>query len=326
MRDEEKTLVRFLFGVASLFTASAFAAEDWSTRPVRMIVPYAVGGSTDTVARLFAPALAERLGQQIVVDNRPGGSANIGMELVAKAPPDGYTIGIANIALGANATLFPKLAFDAQKDLVPVSLTVVLPVVLAVNPGLGVKSVPEFIALAKSKPGALNYSSAGNGSATHLACELFKYMTGTNIVHVAYKGGGPAILALLAGEVSMSMSSIPPALPHVKSGRLVALGVSGAKRNAALPDVPTVAEAGVPGFEVNEWQGIVVPRGTPPAIVRRLHKETVAVLARQDLKDRLASGVGGEFVGSSPEELGKHIAKEIVTWGKIIKAAGIRAE
>jgi tripartite-type tricarboxylate transporter receptor subunit TctC len=289
-------------------------------------VPYAVGGSTDTVARLIAPLLGEKLGQQIVVDNRAGGSANIGMELVAKASPDGYTIGIANIALGANPSLFSRLPFDAQKDFAPVSLTVVLPVLLAINPALAVKTVPEYIALAKTKPGALNYSSAGNGSATHLACELFKYMTGTNIVHVAYKGGGPAILALLGGEVSMSMSSIPPALPHVKSGRLIALGVSGGKRVAALPDVPTIAEAGVPGFEVNEWQGIVVPRGTPNNIIRRLHQDTVSVLARQDLKDRLASGVGGEVVGSTPDELAKHIAKELVTWAKIIKAAGIRAE
>ncbi len=312
-------------GAFATTITSAVAAEAWPERPIRMIVPYAVGGSTDTVARLLAPKLGEKLGQQVVVDNRPGAATNIGLNIVAKASPNGYTFGIANIALGANPSLFSTLPFDPKKDLAPVSLTVQLPLVLTVNPAVPAKSVPELIALAKSKPGVLNYGSAGNGSATHLASELFKYMTGTDIVNVPYNGGGPAIVALLGNQVSLVLSSIPPALGHIKAGRLIALGVSGAKRNSALPNVPTIAEAGLPGFEVTEWQGAVMPARTPAAIVKRLNREIVNALTSQDIKDRIAAGVGGEVVASTPEELAKHLEREIAKWSKVIKAAGIKA-
>lgn len=315
-----------LLAVGSAAVTSTFAAEPWPNRPIRMIIPYAVGGSTDTVARLLAPRLQEKLGQQIVVDNRPGAAANIGIDLVAKSQPDGYTLGVANIALGANPSLFSKLPFDAQKDLAPVSLTVTLPVVLVINSSVAARTVPELIALAKAKPGALNYSSAGNGSAVHLAAELFKYMTGTDIVHVPYTGGGPSVIALVGGQVSMAFASIPPALPHIKSGRLIALGVSSEKRNPVLPNLPTIAEAGLAGFEVNEWNGVVVARGTPNGIISRLNKEIVSALMAQDLKDRIAAGVGAEVVGSTPEELARHIERELVRWPKVVKAAGIKAE
>jgi tripartite-type tricarboxylate transporter receptor subunit TctC len=315
-----------LLAVGSIAATSAFTAEHWPDRPVRMIVPYAVGGSVDTVARLLAPRLAEKLGEQVVVDNRPGAATNIGLDLVAKSLPDGYTLGVANIALGANPSLFAKLPFDARKDLAPVSMTVTLPLVLVINPSVTARTVPELIALAKAKPGTLNYGSAGNGSSTHLASELFKYMTGTDIVHVPYNGGGPAVIALLGGQVAIVMPSIPPALPHIKSGRLIALGVSGGKRNSALPNLPTIAEAGVPGFEVDDWNAVVVANGTPKGIIVRLNKEIVSALAGQDLRDRIASGVGAEVVGSTPEELARHIERELARWPKVIKAAGIKAE
>jgi tripartite-type tricarboxylate transporter receptor subunit TctC len=315
-----------LLVAGSVAATSTIAAEQWPSRPIRLIVPYAVGGSTDVVARLLAPRLAEKLGQQVVVDNRPGAAANIGIDLVAKSQPDGYTLGAANIALGANPSLFSKLPFDAQKDLAPVSLMVTLPVVLVIHSSVPAKTFSELIALAKAKPGTLNYSSAGNGSAVHLAAELLKYMTGTDIVHVPYSGGGPSVIALVGGQVSMAFASIPPALPHIKSGRLIALGVSSEKRNAVLPNLPTIAEAGLPGFEVVEWNGIVVAKGTPSGIIGRLNKEIVSTLMAQDLKDRIAAGVGAEVVGSTPEALAKHIAWELTRWPKVIKAAGIKAE
>lgn len=326
MQTTRRRLLFSLLAIGYCATNAAVADDLYPNRPIRMIVPYAPGGSTDFVARILARRLGEKLGQQVFVVNKPGGATMIGLDLVATSSPDGYTIGIANIALGADPSLFAKLPFDPQKDLVPVSLTVKLPLVLVGNPSLPAKSVPELIALAKAKPGVLNYGSAGNGSATHLGSELFKYMTGTDIMSIPYSGGGPAIMALIGGQVSMVLSSIPAALPFIKSGQLVALGVSGSKRNPALPDVPTIAEAGVPGFEVSEWQGVVVAKGTPRAIVDRLNKAIVSTVTTQEFRDQVAAGVGGDVVGSTPEELAEHIANELAKWPKVIKAAGIKAQ
>lgn len=305
--------------------AGASVAQSYPTRPIRIIVPFAVGGSTDVVFRILAPRLSEGLGQQVVVDNRPGGAATIGMDMAAKSPPDGHTLGVANLSFGANPFMLSKMPFDTEKDLAPVSLVTLVPMVLSVHPSVPARSVRELIALAKAKPGSLNYGSAGNASANHLATELFKYSTGINLVHVPYKGGGPAVISIVSGETAILFATIPSSIQHFKSGKLVGLGVSTAKRDPTLPDVPTVAEAGVPGYEVQEWQGVMAPAGTPGAIIKRLHQEIVKTLALPDVKERIA-GVGAHAVGSTPEELAAFIKKEFATWAKVIKTAGIRID
>jgi tripartite-type tricarboxylate transporter receptor subunit TctC len=300
----------------------AWAADPYPNRPIRLIVPYSVGGATDITSRLIAPHLGDSMGQQVIVDNRAGGASITGTDMVAKAAPDGYTILMASIAFGANAGLYTKLPFDPQKDFAPVSLVAIVPMVLAIHPSVPVRSVTELLALAKAKPGTLNYGSAGNGSANHLASELLKYMTSTNIVHVPYKGGGPAVVAIVAGETSMLFATISSSLQHYKSGRLIALGVSTSKRNTALPDVPTVAEAGVPGYEFFEWQGVVVPAGTPKAVIDRLHKEIVKALASPDVKERIV-GLGLDVAGSTPQQFAAHINAEVIRWKKVAKESGI---
>lgn len=310
----------------SLVIAAGFAsAQNYPAKPIRVVVPFAVGGSTDVVFRLLAPRLSEALGQQVVVDNRPGGAATIGMDMVAKSPPDGYTLGVANLSFGANPFMVSKMPFDTEKDLAPVSLVSLVPMVLSVHPSIPARSVKELIALAKAKPRTLNYGSAGNASANHLATELFSYMTGAKMTHVPYKGGGPAVVSIVGGETAILFATIPSALPHFRSGRLIGLGVSTAKRDPTLPDIPTVAEAGVPGYEVSEWQGVVVPAGTPGAVIGRLHQEIVKVLAIPEVKERI-EGVGAHAVGSTPGELAAFIKKEFATWSKVIKQAGIRID
>jgi tripartite-type tricarboxylate transporter receptor subunit TctC len=294
-------------------------------KPIRFVVPYSVGGATDIVSRILAQRMGDSMGQQVIVDNRPSAGAIVGMELVANATPDGYTILMSNIALGANTSLYSKLPYDAEKSFAPVSLVAQLPILLLAHPSLPVKSVAELVALSKSRPGGFNYASAGSGSANHLAMELLKSVTGLNAVHIPYKGGGPALVDLVAGQVSLLCVTIPPALQLVKSGRVVGLGVSSAKRVAALPEVPTIAESGVPGFEVYEWQGVVAPAGTPAAIIRRLNAEIVAALQIADVKERI-SGLGAEVVGSSPEQFAAHIKAELARWSRVLKAAGIRAD
>jgi tripartite-type tricarboxylate transporter receptor subunit TctC len=300
-------------------------AQTFPTRPVRVIIPFAVGGSTDVVFRILAPRLSENLGQQVVIDNRPGGAATIGMDMVAKSPPDGYTLGVANLSFGANPFLLGKMPFDTEKDLAPVSLVTLVPMVLSVHPSVPARSVKALIALAKARPGSLNYGSAGNAGANHLATELFKYMTGIDIVHVPYKGGGPAVVSIVGGETAILFATIPSAVQHFKSGRLIGLGVSTLKRDPALPDIPTIAEAGVPGYEVYEWQGVVAPAGTPATIINRLHQEIAKTLAFPDVRERI-SGVGAHVVGGSPEELAAFIRKELSTWSKVVKTAGIRID
>lgn len=312
-----------LLSVSLIYAASA-TAQGYPARPIRIIVPYAPGGSTDVVFRILAPRLTENLGQQVLVENRPGAASVIGLDLVAKASPDGYTVGVPNIAYGANPTL-RKMPFDSEKDLVPVSLVSIVTMVLSVHPSVPARSVKQFIALAKTKPGSLNYGSAGNGSANHLATERFKQMTGTDLVHIPYQGGGPAVVSIVAGETAVLFATIPSAIQYFKSGRLIPLGVSRAQRNSALPDIPTIAEAGVPGYEAIEWNGMVVPAGTPAAVINRLHQALAKALSIPEVKERITS-LGAEVVGNSPGEFGAFLKNELAVWSKVVKEIGIRVD
>jgi tripartite-type tricarboxylate transporter receptor subunit TctC len=320
-------LRRSLFGVlsVSLLCAASAAAQGYPARPIRIIVPYAPGGSTDVVFRILAPRLSEDLGQQVLVENRPGAASIIGLDLVAKSAADGYTVGVANIAYGGNPTLYKKMPFDAEKDLVPVSQVTIVTMVLSLHPSIPSRSVKQLIALAKAHPGELTFGSAGNGSANHLATARFMHMTGTKLVHVPYKGGGPAVVSLLSGETSMLFATIPSAIQHIKAGRLVPLAVSRGERSSALPDVPTVAESGVPGYEAIEWNGMMVPAGTPPAVAKRLHESVVKATSIPEVRDRIV-GLGAEVVASSPDEFAAFIKRELATWSKVIREVGIRID
>jgi tripartite-type tricarboxylate transporter receptor subunit TctC len=310
---------------ASFVYAGSAVAQSYPVRPIRIIVPYAPGGSTDVVFRILAPRLTEILGQSVLVENRPGGSSTIGLDIAAKAPPDGYILGVPNITFGANPSLIKKMPFDTEKDLTPVSLVSIVTLVLAVHPSVPARTVKQLIALAKSKPGSLNYGSAGNASANHLATERFSYMAGIKMVHIPYKGGGPAVVSIVGGETAILFATIPSSIQHFQTGKLVALGVSSLKRNVALPDVPSIAEAAIPGFEAIEWNGVVVPAGTPAAVIGQLHQAIVKALSIPEVKERII-GLGADPVGSSPEEFAAFIKKEIATWSKVIKEVGITVE
>ncbi|HTP95786.1 MAG TPA: tripartite tricarboxylate transporter substrate binding protein [Burkholderiales bacterium] len=318
-------LLRRCGPLLALLLASAAAAQTYPAKPIRVVVPYAVGGATDVVLRIVAPRWGEYLGQQVVVDNRPGGGSVIGLDLVAKSAPDGYTVGVANIAFGANPSLLSKLPYDTEKDFVPVSLVTTVPMVLAVHPSVPARSVKDLIAVAKAKPGSLSFASAGNASANHLANELFDYLAGVKMVHVPYKGGGPAVIAIVSGEVAVLFATIPSSLQHFKSGRLHGLAISTANRNSTLPEIPTIAESGLPGYEAFDWQGIVLPAGTPGAIGLRLQKELARALAQPEVHERMVAN-GAEVVGSTAEELSAHFKKEFSKWSKVIKEAGIRLD
>jgi tripartite-type tricarboxylate transporter receptor subunit TctC len=277
------------------------------------------------VFRILAPRLSENLGQQVLIENRPGAASTVGLDLVAKSPPDGYTIGISNIAYGANPTLYKKMPFDSEKDLAPVSLVSIVTMVLSVHPSVPARSVKQLIALAKARPGTLNYASAGNGSANHLATARFTHMTGTDLVHVPYKGGGPAVVSIVSGETAVLFATIPSAIQHFRSGKLIPLGVSRAERNTALPDIPTIAEAGVPGYEAIEWNGVMVPASTPAAVVSRLHQAILKAISIPDVKERV-SGLGADLVGNSPDEFRQFLKKELATWSKVVKEVGMRID
>ena len=310
-----------------LFSQAGIAAEQtYPNRPIRLVIPWPTGGGTDLTFRLWAPQLAENLGQQVVIDNRAGASSIIGLDIVAKSPPNGYTIGASNIAFGANPFLIAKMPFDSEKDLLPVSLTAMVPMVLTVHPSVPARSVKDLIALAKSKPGAMSFSSAGNASASHLVTELFLDVVGAKMLHVPYKGGGPQVVSTVGGETAVAFIPIPNSLQHIRSGRLIALGLSTLKRDSTLRDVPTIAEAiGIPDFEVSEWHGVVVPAGTPPAVIQLLHREIAKVLARPDIRERL-EGAGAQAVGGTPEEMTLYIKREFSRWSKLIKTVGIRVD
>lgn len=302
------------------------AEQTYPARTVRLIVPFPPGGGTDFVARLIQPRLAEGLGQQVVVDNRAGASGILGTELASKAPPDGYTLamGTSNTMSG-NVAMFPKLSYDPLRDFVAITLIATQPNVLAVHPSLPARSIKELIALAKSRPGQLNYGSSGSGSSHHLSGELLKLMSGTNLVHVPYKGTGPAIQDTVGGHVEMLFSGIAAVLPQIQAGRLRALGITSATRSALLPDLPSIAESGLPGYELMSWHGMFAPAGTPQPVVTKVHGVVVGALKSQDVRERFASQ-GAEAVGSAPAEFARFLRNDIEKLGKLIRAAGIKAD
>ena len=291
---------------------------------MRIIVPFAPAGTTDIVARLVGQSLSERLGQQFIVENRPGGASNIGTEAVVRAPPDGYTLLMVNVSPAINATLFDKLNFNFIRDIAPVANVVIVPNVMVVNPSFPAKTVPEFIAYAKANPGKISMASAGIGSANHMAGKLFKAMAGVDMTHVPYRGGGPAVADLLGGQVQVTFAVVPTAIGYIRAGRLRALAVTSAKRIEALPDIPTVAEF-VPGYEASDWYGIGAPKNTPIEIIDKLNKAINAVLADSKIKARLAD-LGATVTSGSPADFGKFIAAETEKWGKVIRGAKIKAE
>src|SRR6185295_16259596 len=308
----------FLLAPPLAWPALSGAQSFPGSRPIRIIVPYAPGGSTDVVFRILAPRLTDDLGTSVVVEHRPGASSTIGLDVTAKSPPDGHTWGAHNITYGANPSLIKKMPFDSEKDLLPASQVSVVNLVVALHPSVPAKSIKELIALAKAHPGQLNFSSAGNASANHLATAKFMNRTGTNMTHVPYKGGGPAVVSLVQGETSLLFATIPSSIDHIKGGRLRAIGVSRLQRSSALPDVPTIAESGVPGFEAIEWNGIMVPAGTPQATIRRSQQALAKALALPAVKERIVN-VGAEVVGSSPEEFAAFLKSEYASWAKVIK-------
>jgi tripartite-type tricarboxylate transporter receptor subunit TctC len=312
--------------LAILTPHAAAAADVYPARPIRFVVAFPPGGGTDIIARSIAQKLAERLAQQVVVDNRPGAGGNIGTDIVAKSAPDGYTMLMGSAGpLAINASLFASMPFDPVRDLAPVTLAASTPNVLVVHPSLRAATVKELIALAKARPGEINFASSGHGTPAHLAGELFNSMAGVKLVHVPYKGAAPALADLLGGQVQLMFSTMPPALPHVKDGKLRALAVTSAKRSPAAPELPTVDEAALPGFEANTWHGVVVPAGTPAAIVARLNREIVAILHLPEVVERL-SGQGAEALGSTPEEFAAYIRSESVKWAKVVRDSGAKAE
>lgn len=311
-----------LLGLAAvLLPPVAGGAQQYPSRAIRVVVGFAAGGATDIAARVLAQKLSETIGQQVLVDNRPGAASMLAGELVARSAPDGHTVLFANATI-AMPSLFAKLPFDVQKDLRPVSLAGYGPLVLTAHPSLPIQSVKDVIALAKRRPGELNYASAGSGSFTHLAMALLITMTDMKIVHVPYKGGGPSAIATMTGETQLTFSSVGAALPHVKQGKLRALGVSGLRRNVALPEVPTVDEAGVAGYDATSWYGMLAPAATPQVIVARLGEQAMKALSAADLKERLLRQ-GIEPATGGVEEFSSYFNAEVTKWAKVIKAAAI---
>ena len=323
-----KICIRKCIALLGLWIAAGAAqAADaaYPTKPVRLVVPFAPGGGVDATARIIAPKLSELMGQNWVVDNRTGAAGNLGSEIVAHAAPDGYTVLLAlDTQLTANPSLY-KLPFSVEKDLQPVIILAVSDQIVVVHPSVPAKTVNEFVALAKQKPGALRHGSAGVGSSNHLAAELFKYVTKIDVVHVPYKGAGPALTAILTGEIQMNVSSTASTLPFIKSGRLRALASTGLKRGKALPDIPTVAESGYPGFEAIQWYGFVVPHATPKPIVTRIHDDSLKTLQNAEVRASMER-LGLEQDPGTPEALAARVKKETATWARIIKDAHIRVE
>ncbi len=301
------------------------AAPVYPNKPVRLVIPYSPGGPVDIVGRITAQKLAEAFNQQVVVDNRAGGGGNIAVEIVAKSPPDGYTLLMgANGTNAINPSLYPKLPVDPGRDLAPISMVASSPMILVTHPSVPAASVKDLVALAKSKPGAINFASSGSGSTAHLSSELFKSMTGINIVHVPYKGAGPALTDLVGGQVQIMFTGVSSTLPYVKSGRLKALGVSSEQRLALLPEVPTVGEA-LPGYEVLTWYGVFAPAKTPQSIIEKLNQTLAKIFATAETRERLAA-LGAEPTTMAPDRFAAAVRKELVKWAKVIKDSGARPE
>ena len=319
-----KVLVLGALALSSALSSQNAAAQNgYPSRPIRLIVPSAPGGGTDFTARTIGQKLSELIDQTVIVDNRPGAAGNIGVEIAAKSSPDGYTLVMPITSFSINPQLYAKLPFDTIKDFAPVVLASSAPLFLVINPSVPAKSVSELIAVAKAKPGQLNYANSGNGTTAHLAGELFKKMAGVNLVSVPYKGGGPAVIDLIAGQVQIYFSTIPAAFAQVQAGKLRGIAVTTTKRVNLIPDVPTVAESGLPGFEVIGWFGIFAPAATPKPIIVKLNKEINEVLRAHETQQRFASQ-GLTPGGGTPEELGKFLRAEIGKWGALIKEAGIQ--
>ena len=315
---------------AALFTLLACTlplhAQTYPSKPIRLVITYPPGGNTDLVGRALGTKMSESIGQQVVIDNRGGAGGVLGTLITAQAAPDGYTMMLGTSAgMVCNPLLSRKLAYDPVRDFAPVSMVVIVPQLLVVNPQLPVKNVRELIALAKAKPGYLSAGSSGVGTPNHLGTELLKWLAGVDIVHVPYKGGGPAIVDLLGGQIQMAFSSVPAVLPHIRTGKLVALGVGSGKRTPALPNVPTIAEAGVAGYEYTTWYGIFAPVKTPRPLIAKLNAEIVKAVESPDIKDRFLA-LGGDPEPGTPEALRDYMANESAKWAKIIKAGNIRVD
>ncbi len=317
------------FGVTALMILSTggatVAAQDYPNKPIRFVVPFPPGGGTDTLGRIVGQQVAKSIGQSVVIDNRPGAGANIGAEIAARAAPDGYTLLMGNLAHAVNVTLYRKPGYDIVKDFDPVTLLAWAPNVLVTHPSVAAKSVQELIALTKKSPGTFNYASSGSGSSAHLSGELFKHMTTTDIVHVPYKGGGPAVASLLSGETKIGFATMPSVLAQTQSGKLRALAVTGEKRSPAAPELPTIAESGVAGYAANGWYSAMVPTGTPKPIVARLHKELIAAVSDKGVQTQLAR-LGFDIETGTPDDFRKTLAAEIKKWGVVVKAANLRAD
>ncbi|HET7671028.1 MAG TPA: tripartite tricarboxylate transporter substrate binding protein [Burkholderiales bacterium] len=311
--------------LAALIVSSSALAQTFPAKPVRVVVPFPPGGGTDIVARTVTPKMAEILGQPFIVENRAGAGGNIGTDAVAKSPADGYTLLMASASTAINTTLVPNLSWDFSRDFAPVVLLVVNNHLLAAHPSVPANNVQELLALAKAKPGHVTYASYGSGSSAHLSAELFKSMAGVDLLHIPYKGAAPAVNDLLGGQVNIVFADVAAMLSHVKSGKLKALGIGSTKRFEGLPDVPTIAESGVPGFEAGGFLGLVAPAGTPPAVINALNAAGQKSLALPDVRERLL-GLASPPVGGSPEQFAAHIKREIDKWARVIRTANIKPE
>jgi tripartite-type tricarboxylate transporter receptor subunit TctC len=321
-----KTLPRLALAAAALALVSTSFAQTYPTRPVRMMVPFPAGGGSDTMGRIVGAKLSERLGQQIVVENRPGAAGSIGADIAARAPADGYSILLGSTSeLVQYPNVNPKIPYDPLRDFAPVSLVGTIPMVLVVHPSLPVKNVKDLVALAKSRPGEINFGSAGQGATTHLAVELFIQLTGVRMTHVPYKGSPQAVADLVAGNVQLGIPTMPAALPFIKAGRVKVLGVTTGKRASNLPDVPTLNEAGVKGYEAALWTGILAPAGTPAPIINRLNAEIAKVLELKDVQEALARQ-GAEAQPSSPAEFAAFLKSDYAKWARVVKEGGIRIQ
>jgi tripartite-type tricarboxylate transporter receptor subunit TctC len=319
-------MVALVAGIALAPVAPPAGAQAWPAKPIKWVVPFAPGGTTDILARTVGEKLALALGQPVVIENKPGAGGGVGAEFVARAAPDGYTIMGGTISTHAiNASLYKNLPYDPVKDFVPIVLLARVPNMLVVNPDVPAKNVGELIVLLKASPGKYTFASSGNGTSQHLSGELFKSMSGTDMQHIPYKGSPPALQDVMGGQVTMTFDNITTAWTLAKSGKLRALAVTTASRSSIAPDVPTLAESGLPGFEVGSWQGVFAPAGTPPAIVRRLNAEIVRILGLPDVKEKL-SGLGAELVGNTPEEFAVLVKAEVVKWADVVKKSGAKVD
>ena len=319
-----KRMVAAVIGMGLLTGSAGVVAQNYPVKPIRFLVGFPPGGTNDIVARIVAPKLSEYLGQQVLVENRGGANTAIASELMARAAPDGYTIMLNGPGHATNPSLI-KLNFDSIKDFAFITLLAESQNLLVVHPSLPVKNVKELIALSRKRPGDINYGSSGSGTTVHLSAELFQYMTGVKWVHVPYRGGGPGVVAMISGEVSLYFGNVPTVIRHARAGKLRALAVTGAKRLSADPDIPTIAESGVPGYEVTNFFGMSAPAKTPRSILERLHAETVRALKSPDVREKLL-GLGADPVGNTQEQYAMFIQNEIAKWAKVIKAAGIKAD